>query len=52
MHNKMRIYHFWSYLSQMWMDFATLWVILKLENIVIYTMTESTEKHEVRKLGF
>ena len=36
----------------MWMDFASIWVILKLVNIVISTRTERTEKPEVRKLGF
>ena len=51
-HDKMRISHFWSYLSHMWMDFASIWVILKLVNIVISTRTERTEKPEVRKLGF
>ena len=30
LHDKMRIYNFWLYLSQMLMDFASIWVILKI----------------------
>ena len=29
-HDKMRVYHFLLYLSQMFTDFASIWVILKL----------------------
>ena len=47
----MRISHFWSYLSQMWMDFTSIWVILKLGNIVICTRTERTKSPKCKSSG-
>ena len=43
--DKMMISHFWSYLSQMWMDFAQVWLILKPGA----TETEIMPKHFGRK---
>ena len=43
--DKMMISHFWSYLGQMWMDFAQVWLILKPGA----TETEIMPKHFGRK---
>ena len=39
-HVKMRIEHFWSYLSQILMDFAQIWFILKLIQLIRFPMAD------------
>ena len=44
--------HVWVYLSQIWMDFASILVVLKLVKIVTYCRTEKPEKPKLGRLGF
>ena len=49
-HDKMMMSQFLSYLSQMWMDFASIWVLSKV--IISSKRTEKPKKPEVQELGF